>query len=103
MKEEIVAYLKEQVAGDDKELLDSLYAEYCSTAKEYVGALKAALPAGDFPELKRLAHTLKGNSAMVGDTEMNAHALAFENGAKAEAIAVCQAELPELERLITEL
>ena len=103
MKEEIVAYLKEQVAGDDKELLDSLYAEYCATAKEYVEALKAAIPNGDFAELKRLAHTLKGNSAMVGDTEMNAHALAFENGAKAEAIATCQAELPELERLLTVL
>ena len=102
MKDEITAYLKGQV-GDDKELLASLYAEYCATAKQYVEAIKAALPKGDFAELKRLAHTLKGNSAMVGDTEMNAHALAFENGAKAEAIATCQAELPELERLLTEL
>ena len=102
MKDEILTYLKEQV-GDDKDLLDSLYEEYCSTAKEYVGALKAALPQGDFAELKRLAHALKGNSAMVGDTEMNAHALAFENGAKAENLATCQTELPELERLLLEL
>ena len=102
MKEEIIAYLKEQV-GDDKELLDTLYSDYCATVTEYVEALKAALPKGDFTELKRLAHALKGNSAMLGDTEMNAHALAFENGAKAEAIAACQAELHELERLLTEL
>ena len=102
MKAELLDYLKEQV-GDDKELLDSLYTEYCATAREYIEALKAALPKGDFAELKRLAHTLKGNSAMVGDKEMNAHALAFENGAKAEALAACQAELPELERLLTEL
>ena len=102
MKDEITAYLKGQV-GDDKDLLDSLYAEYCATAKQYVEAIKAALPKGDFAELKRLAHTLKGNSAMVGDTEMNAHALAFENGAKAEALATCKAELPELERLLLTL
>ena len=103
MQEEIITYLKEQVAGDDKELLDSLYAEYCLTAKEYVASLKTALPAGDFSELKKLAHTLKGNSAMVGDKAMNAHALAFENGAKAEALATCQAEILELENLLKEL
>ena len=102
MKEEIVAYLKEQV-GDDKELLDTLYSDYCATVTEYVDALKAALPKGDFAELKRLAHTIKGNSAMVGDTEMNAHSLAFENGAKAENLATCQAELPELEKLLLTL
>ncbi len=102
MKEEIIAYLKEQV-GDDKELLDSLYAEYCTTVTEYVEALKAALPKGDFTELKRLAHTLKGSSVMVGDTDMNAHALAFENGAKAENLAICQAELLELEKLLLAL
>ena len=102
MKEEIIAYLKEQV-GDDKELLDTLYSDYCATVTEYVEALKAALPKGDFTELKRLAHALKGNSAMLGDTEMNAHALAFENGAKAENLATCQAELTELEKLLLAL
>ena len=102
MKEEIIAYLKEQV-GDDKELLDTLYSDYRATVTEYVEALKAALPKGDFTELKRLAHALKGNSAMLGDTEMNAHALAFENGAKTENLATCQAELTELEKLLIAL
>jgi chemotaxis protein histidine kinase CheA len=99
MKDMIYAYLKEQVGTDDMTLLDSFYEEYCKTIEEKIVNLKAALESKDFEALRKLTHALKGDSAIVGDEPMREHALAFENGAKANDLNTCQAELEEVIKL----
>lgn len=99
MKQDILNYLKEQVGADDADLLEALYAEYFNTVMEKVGELQAAIPAGDFEALRRIAHALKGNAAMVGDTAINQHALAFEMGAKSADIETCKTEFTQLQAL----
>ena len=92
----IYAYLKEQIGTDDQTLLDSLYEEYCHTIETKIANIKEALESNNFDLLRKLAHALKGESAMVGDVPMNEHALAFENAAKAMDMKSCQAEFAEI-------
>ena len=99
MKEMIYEYLKGQVGSDDQTLLDSLYEEYCSTIEAKVTDLKNAIEGNNFETLRQLAHALKGDSAIVGDEPLRAHALAFENGAKAADMAICKAELEQIIKL----
>jgi len=96
MNDSIKKHLAEQMGIDDPELQQELYTEYCSSVKNIVGSLPEALDKTDYPRLRHLAHSLKGCAQTIGDTQMKALALPFEDSAKSENGANCRLILEEL-------
>ncbi|MBP5640580.1 MAG: Hpt domain-containing protein [Victivallales bacterium] len=101
MKEEIYTYLKEQF-GDDKDTIEAVYAEYCTTVHERIADIQKTFEAKDMEQVRHLAHTLKGDTAIVGDSNMNEHAKAFEAAVKASDLETCKSELAILVALLPE-
>ncbi|WP_092614173.1 hybrid sensor histidine kinase/response regulator [Roseospirillum parvum] len=90
----------ESPAGPD---LSSLLPRFVARAGAGLPALEAAIAAADWPELGRLAHGLKGDSALVGASDVTHLARALEgaaaraDGGEAEAVrAGLEAALAEL-------
>ena len=81
MKECCKKYLNEQF-GDDAEVVDAIYAEYVSSIGAKMAEADAALAAGAWDALDKVAHTVKGNALAAGDTQMAEAAIALRNAAK---------------------
>ena len=80
-KEEIWAGMT-AILGDDPELLNDIYQDYLVAAENVFREAQTAELAGDFNEMRRAAHTLKGCSANVGAEVLRAQALAWEMAAR---------------------
>ncbi len=81
MKECCEKYLNEQF-GNDAEVVNSIYAEYVSSVNVKAAEADAALAAGAWDALDKVAHTIKGNSLAVGDQQMADTAIELRNAAK---------------------
>ena len=81
MKECCREYLTEQF-GDDAESIDAIYAEYVISIAEKTAEAEAALAAGGWDALDKVAHAIKGNSLAVGDKIMTETAIELRNAAK---------------------
>ena len=81
MKECCRKYMIEQF-GDDPEVVESIYAEYVSSIGAKMVEADAALAAGAWDALDKVAHTIKGNSLAVGDQQMADAAIALRSAAK---------------------
>ena len=81
MKECCEKYLNEQV-GNDAEVVNAIYAEYVSSVNAKAAEADAALAAGAWDALDKVAHTIKGNSLAVGDQQMANTAIELRNAAK---------------------
>ncbi len=81
MKECCEKYLNEQF-GNDAEVVNSIYAEYVSSVNVKAAEADAALAAGAWDALDKVAHTIKGNSLAVGDQQMANTAIELRNAAK---------------------
>ena len=95
MKECCRKYLMEQF-GDDAEVVDEIYAEYVSSVKAKTAEADAALSAGEWEALDKVAHAVKGNSLAAGDQQMADTAIALRNAAKLQ-------NRDDAERLIADL
>ena len=81
MKECCEKYLNGQF-GNDAEVVDAIYAEYVSSINAKAAEADAALAAGAWDALDKVAHTIKGNSLAAGDQQMADTAIALRNAAK---------------------
>ena len=81
MKECCEKYLNGQF-GNDAEVVDAIYAEYVSSINAKAAEADAALAAGAWDALDKVAHTIKGNSLAVGDQQMANTAIELRNAAK---------------------
>ena len=81
MKECCRTYLNEQLGGD-AEVVDAIYAEYVASIGAKIAEADAALAAGAWDALDKVAHTVKGNSLAVGDQQMADSAIALRGAAK---------------------
>ena len=81
MKECCEKYLNEQI-GNDAEVVNAIYAEYVSSVNAKAAEADAALAAGAWDALDKVAHTIKGNSLAVGDQQMANTAIELRNAAK---------------------
>ena len=70
MKKCCEEWLKAQF-GDDREMIESVYAEYLETLADLRDRLAAARQGGDADALDRVLHTIKGSAAMAGDQELS--------------------------------
>ena len=81
MKECCEKYLNEQF-GNDAAVVNEIYAEYVSSVNVKAAEAEAALAAGAWDALDKVAHTIKGNSLAVGDQQMANTAIELRNAAK---------------------
>ena len=102
MKECCVAYLNEQF-GNDAELVKEIYGEYVSSMRVKLGEAEKALAVGEWTQLDRVAHTIKGNALTAGDNEMAQVAIELRSTAQlhdgAQSAALI-ARLKELAKLL---
>ena len=81
MKECCRKYLTEQF-GNDTEVVDAIYAEYVSSIGAKMAEADAALAAGAWDALDKVAHTVTGTALAAGDQQMADAAIALRNAAK---------------------
>lgn len=101
MKECCKKYLDEQF-GDDG-VVKEIYDEYAVSAHEKIAEAGAALAAGDWTLLDRVAHTLKGNALAAGDEELANTAIELRKAATlkdASGAAALHGRLKDLEALL---
>lgn len=81
MKECCKAYLEEQFVGD-ADVVNEIYGEYVSSVGEKLAEAEAALSAGEWAALDKVAHAVKGNALSAGDRDMADSAIALRSAAK---------------------
>lgn len=93
-------YLIEKVLGmEDEEMLESLYCDYLSSLDAGMSDMRDELASGDFVMLDKTAHTLKGATSTVGDTEMFDAVIRLRDAAKASDAAGASSAAAEIESL----
>jgi HPt (histidine-containing phosphotransfer) domain-containing protein len=83
--------------------LDDLVAALKSNLLELGGSIQTTLAAGQWPELSRHGHSLKGVAANVGQDELRQIGLSIEQAGKAGDATTVRAQLPRLAVLLREL
>ena len=84
MNKTVRDWLVQKVIGaEDEEMLALLYGDYISTLDVEIPKACALAAAGNFAELDVTAHTLKGATMAVGDTEMYDTVIKLRDAAKA--------------------
>ena len=99
MKECCVAYMSEQF-GNDAGLVKEIYDEYASSMRVKLREAESALATGEWTQLDRVAHTIKGNALTAGDNEMAQVAIELRSAAQlhdSEQTTALIARLRELE------
>ena len=103
MKDQIRKWLVEQVGEEDQTLLETIYADYVSTVGEQLTKAEVEIARGDFAALDVTAHTLKGSTSTVGDTETYDAVMALRDAAKASDSAAAQTALSRLLELTAQM
>ena len=95
MKECCRKYLSEQL-GDVMDVINEIYAEYASSISDKMAEADAAVAAGEWNALDKVAHAIKGNALTVGDQQMADAAIALRSVAQ-------QQDRSGVDRLITDM
>ena len=102
MKECCVAYLSEQF-GNNAELVKEIYDEYASSMRVKVREAENALATGEWTQLDRVAHTIKGNALTAGDNEMAQVAIDLRSTAQLHDHEQSSARIARLAELANQL
>lgn len=73
--------------------LEALMPAFLANRRQEIDALRAALAAEDFAELRRIAHRMKGVGASYGLTRISEHGARIEDAARAPDRAALVAEV----------
>lgn len=98
MKECCKTYLDGQFGGDAA-VIAEIYEEYVNSVKTKLVEAKDALANGDWGQLDRVAHTIKGNALAAGDGDMAQTAIDLRSAAQlqdAAAVSGLVARIVEL-------
>ncbi|MDO5582177.1 MAG: Hpt domain-containing protein [Planctomycetia bacterium] len=98
MKTEMAQYIKTVLQIDDQSLIDELIGDYVNLFTETFPKIQARYNEGNFPELRQLAHMLKGVSANIGAEKVRAIALQLQDASDAENGELCASLVSELEK-----
>ena len=102
MKECCRKYLGEQF-GDDMEVVNEIYAEYVTSVGDKMAEAVAALAAGAWDALDKVAHTIKGNALAAGDQQMGDAAIALRNVARQQDRVGADRLVADMKALATQL
>jgi len=97
MNAKVREWLVNEVLGmEDEEMIASLYSDYLATLDGEIEKAKGEICGGDFQNLDVTAHTLKGSTLTVGDTEMYESVIRLRDAAKASDSPGASAALAEI-------
>ena len=102
MKECCRKHLSEQF-GDDMEAIGEIYAEYVSSVGDKMAEADAAVAAGSWDTLDKVAHTIKGNALTVGDQQIADVAIALRSVAQQKDWSVVERLIADMKALATQL
>ncbi len=103
MKELIREYLEANLGIDDEETTQMLLDSYMETMTDGIAKIDEILAAGDFSELARAVHALKGCSANIGAKPLHECCLALEAAAKGHDLAAAREHFSSLRTLKADL
>jgi HPt (histidine-containing phosphotransfer) domain-containing protein len=89
MKKQILNYLSQSFGIEGEDALE-LYNSFVTTLAENMGKFDTLMENGDFEELTRTAHTVKGCAMNSGHQEMAEVALQMEMSAKNKDVTKCK-------------
>jgi HPt (histidine-containing phosphotransfer) domain-containing protein len=81
--------------SDDRDLLNEIYEIISTDFPENARLLNGAVESGDFEQITRYAHTLKGSIANIGGNRASGVCDRIHAASKQEDIALCRSLLPE--------
>lgn len=96
MKDLVRKWLTDQVGDEDETLLETIYGDYVETVREQLVKAEDEIARGDFVALDATAHTLKGATLSVGDTETYDAVMALRDAAKESNAAAAKLALAHL-------
>lgn len=100
MNGKVREWLVNEVLGvEDENMVASLYAEYLATLDGEISKARDEMGRGDFQGLDVTAHTLKGATLSVGDTEMYEAVIRLRDAAKASDASGASSALAAIESL----
>ncbi len=94
--------LRERV-GDDEELIDELLHSFREEWPRWLSALEEVLPEGEASEARRLAHTIKGSTDLLGAERVTSVARRMEDLCAEGRLEEAAESLEELRGLLEEL
>ena len=94
-------YLVEQFGDED--VVNEIYAEYVESMKTKLSETDAARASGDWLQVDRAAHAMKGNALAAGDNAVAEAAIALRNAAKLQNAAEADGLIAQLKELAQEL
>lgn len=97
-KEIAFNHLRRQLCVDDEAAIAELYNEFLASFPRKIAAARAALAAADWKRLEETAHTIKGDSAIVGLGQLRDLAMALQEAGKTRDRDSCRRLAEELER-----
>jgi len=102
MKTEIINHLKDAFGLEDADVKD-IYDSYVSAFEKELSQMPSLLESGNFAELKRSAHTVKGCALNCGDSKTAEIAIKFQELAQAQDAPACQEKINQLKTQFEEL
>ena len=102
MKECCEKYLNGQF-GNDAEVVDAIYAEYVSSINAKAAEADAALAAGAWDALDKVAHTIKGNALSAGDNDMAQLGIELRQAAKLQDSSHASSLVEGIKAMVQEL
>lgn len=95
-KEKISRYLSEQLTVKDPQLIEELYNEFLMEFHEKLNETENALAHSDYLKLKTLAHTMKGDSAIIGLEELKIIAMQLQEAAEQKNPEQCKLQIDQM-------
>lgn len=81
MRQQVRDFLK-SLFGDDEASIEMTYQQFCEDMYGLMQDYEQATYEEDFEKIKRVAHTMKGNAGIIGDTELANAAKEFYDAAQ---------------------
>lgn len=85
------------------EVINVIYAEYVSSIDDKMAEADAAVAAGAWDTLDKVAHTIKGNALTAGDQQMADVAIALRGVAKQQDSGGVDRLIADMKALATQL
>lgn len=92
-------YLEKQFKGNEG-IVEEIYKEYRTAMGEKFGEIVETVGRREWEALDRLAHTVKGNALLVGDTETADVAIELRGASKAADVAKAEDCIERLRGLV---
>jgi HPt (histidine-containing phosphotransfer) domain-containing protein len=101
-KETAEAYLKQQLCVDDQSVIDDIYNEFIPAFKKNLAEANEAFAKKDWEALATAAHTLKGDTAIVGLMTLRELAMELQSAGKSADADACERLLAALKENFVE-